>query len=195
MTEEISENDLIALRRAKLDLLRIKGNAYPNDFKRSYLSEELHRNYGEKNNQTFEKEPIQVSIAGRIMLQRIMGKASFITLQDMDGQIQAYLRSNDLPEGHYDDFKTWDLGDIVGIEGRLFKTKTNELTVHAESIRLLTKSLRPLPEKHAGLVDKEQRYRKRYLDLLTNEASLNVFKIRSKVISEIRNFFGLFNPE
>tara|TARA_B110001454_G_scaffold75427_1_gene72911 strand:- start:62 stop:1549 length:1488 start_codon:yes stop_codon:yes gene_type:complete len=193
MTEEISENDLIALRRAKLDLLRIKGNAYPNDFKRSYLSEELHQNYGKKDNQAFEKEPVQVAIAGRIMLQRIMGKASFITLQDMDGQIQAYLRSNDLPEGHYDDFKTWDLGDIVGIEGRLFKTKTNELTVHAESIRLLTKSLRPLPEKHAGLVDLEQRYRKRYLDLLTNEASLNVFKIRSKVISEIRNFFGKEN--
>ena len=128
MTEEISENDLIAIRRAKLDLLRIKGNAYPNDFKRSYLSEELHQNYGKKDNQAFEKEPVQVAIAGRIMLQRIMGKASFITLQDMDGQIQAYLRSNDLPEGHYDDFKTWDLGDIVGIEGRLFKTKTNEFS-------------------------------------------------------------------
>ena len=141
-------------------------------------------------NEALESNPVQVSVAGRVMLQRIMGKASFITLQDMDGQIQAYIRSNDLPEGQYDDFKTWDLGDIAGISGRLFRTKTGELTVHADSVRLLTKSLRPLPEKHAGLVDTEQRYRKRYLDLLTNEDSLKVFKLRSQIISEIRSFFG-----
>jgi lysyl-tRNA synthetase class 2 len=190
MSEKITENDLILQRRAKLEELRSKGNAYPNDFRRDSLSKALHAQYGELDNEALEATPKQVSIAGRIMLQRIMGKASFITLQDMDGQIQAYLRSNDLPEGQYDNFKTWDLGDIVGISGRLFKTKTGELTVHADSVRLLTKSLRPLPEKHAGLVDTEQRYRKRYLDLLTNEDSLKVFKLRSQIIGEIRSFFG-----
>ena len=125
------------------------------------------------------------------MLQRIMGKASFITLQDMKGQIQAYVRSNDLPEGQYEDFKTWDLGDIVGVKGKLFLTKTGELTVNAESIEMLTKSLRPLPEKYSGLVDTEQRYRKRYLDLITNPESLEVFKKRSLIISLIREYFVL----
>ena len=118
-----------------------------------------------------------------------MGKASFITLQDLSGQIQVYIKSDNVDEETYKEFKKWDLGDVVGIKGKLFKTKTNELTVDAESIFLLTKSLRPLPEKHVGLVDTEQRYRKRYLDLLTNEESLMVFKTRSKLISEIRNIF------
>ena len=118
-----------------------------------------------------------------------MGKASFITIQDLTGQIQAYIKSDNVDEETYKEFKKWDLGDVVGIKGKLFKTKTNELTVEAESIFLLTKSLRPLPEKHVGLVDTEQRYRKRYLDLLTNEESLMVFKTRSKLISEIRNIF------
>ena len=190
MSEKITENDLILQRKTKLAELRSEGNAYPNDFRRDSLSESLHAQYGEFDNETFEANPKQVSVAGRIMLQRIMGKASFITLQDMDGQIQAYLRSNDLPEGQYENFKTWDLGDIAGISGKLFKTKTGELTIHADSVRLLTKSLRPLPEKHAGLVDTEQRYRKRYLDLLTNEDSLKVFKLRSQIIGEIRSFFG-----
>ena len=190
MSEKITENDLILQRKAKLAELRSEGNAYPNDFRRDSLSQDLHAKYGEFDNEAFEANPKNVSVAGRIMLQRIMGKASFITLQDMDGQIQAYLRSNDLPEGQYQNFKTWDLGDIAGISGKLFKTKTGELTIHADSVRLLTKSLRPLPEKHAGLVDTEQRYRKRYLDLLTNEDSLKVFKLRSQIIGEIRSFFG-----
>jgi lysyl-tRNA synthetase class 2 len=190
MSEKITENDLILQRRAKLEELRLEGNAYPNDFRRDSLSKALHSQYGELDNEALEANPKHVTVAGRIMLQRIMGKASFITLQDMDGQIQAYLRSNDLPEGQYDDFKTWDLGDIAGISGKLFKTKTGELTIHADSVRLLTKSLRPLPEKHAGLVDTEQRYRKRYLDLLTNQDSLKVFKLRSQIIAEIRTFFG-----
>ena len=190
MSEKITENDLILQRKTKLAELRSEGNAYPNDFRRDSLSKALHAKYGEFDNETFEANPKHVSVAGRIMLQRIMGKASFITLQDMDGQIQAYLRSNDLPEGQYENFKTWDLGDIAGISGKLFKTKTGELTIHADSVKLLTKSLRPLPEKHAGLVDTEQRYRKRYLDLLTNEDSLKVFKLRSQIIGEIRSFFG-----
>ena len=189
MTEEISQNELLALRRAKLDDLRSKGNAFPNNFKRNALAADLHSSYDSFKASELEKEKVAVSVAGRIMLQRIMGKASFITLQDLSGQIQVYIKSDNVDEETYKEFKKWDLGDVVGIKGKLFKTKTNELTVEAESIFLLTKSLRPLPEKHVGLVDTEQRYRKRYLDLLTNEESLLVFKTRSKLISEIRNIF------
>ena len=189
MTEEISQNELLALRRAKLDDLRSKGNAFPNNFKRNALAADLHSSYDSFKASELEKKKVAVSVAGRIMLQRIMGKASFITLQDLSGQIQVYIKSDNVDEETYKEFKKWDLGDVVGIKGKLFKTKTNELTVEAESIFLLTKSLRPLPEKHVGLVDTEQRYRKRYLDLLTNEESLMVFKTRSKLISEIRNIF------
>ena len=189
MTENLSENDLILQRRAKLDALRKKGIAYPNTFRRDSLSGELRNQYKEASKEELEEKSIQVTVAGRIMLQRIMGKASFITIQDMEGQIQAYIRSNDLPEGQYEDFKTWDLGDIVGVSGKLFLTKTGELTVHADSIEMLTKSLRPLPEKHSGLVDTEQRYRKRYLDLITNPDSLDIFKKRSQIVSSIRDFF------
>ena len=189
MTEEISQNELLALRRAKLDDLRSKGNAFPNNFKRNALAADLHSSYDSFKASELEKKKVAVSVAGRIMLQRIMGKASFITLQDLSGQIQAYIKSDNVDEETYKEFKKWDLGDVVDIKGKLFKTKTNELTVEAESIFLLTKSLRPLPEKHVGLVDTEQRYRKRYLDLLTNEESLKVFKTRSKLISEIRNIF------
>ena len=189
MTENLSENDLILQRRAKLDALRKKGIAYPNTFRRDSLSGDLRNQYKEASKEELEEKSIQVTVAGRIMLQRIMGKASFITIQDMEGQIQAYIRSNDLPEGQYEDFKTWDLGDIVGVSGKLFLTKTGELTVHADSIEMLTKSLRPLPEKHSGLVDTEQRYRKRYLDLITNPDSLDIFKKRSQIVSSIRDFF------
>ena len=189
MTEEISQNELLALRRAKLDDLRSKGNAFPNNFKRNALAADLHSSYDSFKASELEKEKVAVSVAGRIMLQRIMGKASFITLQDLSGQIQVYIKSDNVDEETYKELKKWDLGDVVGIKGKLFKTKTNELTVEAESIFLLTKSLRPLPEKPVGLVDTEQRYRKRYLYLLTNEESLMVFKTRSKLISEIRNIF------
>lgn len=189
MTENLSENDLILQRRAKLDELRKKGIAYPNTFRRDSLSGDLRNQYKEASKEELEEKSIEVTVAGRIMLQRIMGKASFITIQDMEGQIQAYIRSNDLPEGQYEDFKTWDLGDIVGVSGKLFLTKTGELTVHADSIEMLTKSLRPLPEKHSGLVDTEQRYRKRYLDLITNPDSLDIFKKRSQIVSSIRDFF------
>ena len=189
MTENLSENDLIKQRRSKLEELRNRGNAYPNSFRRDSLSQDLKDQCEGLSKEDLEAKEMTVSVAGRIMLQRIMGKASFITLQDMKGQIQAYVRSNDLPEGQYDDFKTWDLGDIVGIKGKLFLTKTGELTVNAESIEMLTKSLRPLPEKHSGLVDTEQRYRKRYLDLITNPESLEVFKKRSQIITAIREYF------
>ena len=189
MTENLSENDLIKQRRSKLEELRNLGNAYPNTFRRDSLSQDLKDQCEGLSKEDLEAKEMTVSVAGRIMLQRIMGKASFITLQDMKGQIQAYVRSNDLPEGQYDDFKTWDLGDIIGIKGKLFLTKTGELTVNAESIEMLTKSLRPLPEKHSGLVDTEQRYRKRYLDLITNPESLEVFKKRSQIITAIREYF------
>ena len=189
MTENLSENELLQQRRSKLDELRKKGKAYPNSFRRDSLSQDLKNQYAQMSKEELEENSIEVSVAGRIMLQRIMGKASFITLQDMKGQIQAYVRSNDLPDGDYEEFKTWDLGDIVGIKGTLFITKTGELTVNANSIEMLTKSLRPLPEKHSGLVDTEQRYRKRYLDLITNQESLEVFKKRSQIISAIRDFF------
>jgi lysyl-tRNA synthetase class 2 len=189
MTEEISQNELLALRRAKLEDLRSKGNAFPNDFKRDALAEDLHASYDSFEQDKLESKNIEVSVAGRVMLQRVMGKASFITIQDLTGQIQAYIKADNLGEETYKEFKKWDLGDVVGLKGKLFKTKTNELTVEANSIFLLTKSLKPLPEKHAGLVDTEQRYRKRYLDLLTNPESLEVFKTRSKILSEIRNIF------
>ena len=189
MTEKLSENELLQQRRFKLEQLREKGIAYPNTFKRDSLSEDLKIQFKENSKEELEEKSIEVAVAGRVMLQRIMGKASFITIQDMKGQIQAYIRSNDLDEGTYAEFKTWDLGDIIGVKGTLFLTKTGELTVHANSIEMLTKSLRPLPEKHSGLVDIEQRYRKRYLDLLTNEDSLEVFKKRSQIISSIRDFF------
>ena len=123
------------------------------------------------------------------MLRRIMGKASFLTIQDVSGRIQLYARKADLPEGVYDDFKTWDLGDIVGGRGVLFKTNTGELSVHLTEIRLLTKSLRPLPDKHKGLTDTELRYRQRYVDLMTNDETRKVFTMRSKVIAAIRQFF------
>ena len=189
MTEEISQNELLALRRAKLEDLKLKGNAFPNDFRRDALAEDLHTTYNSFEKDKLESKNIEVSVAGRVMLQRVMGKASFITIQDLTGQIQAYIKADNLGEEVYKEFKKWDLGDVVGLKGKLFKTKTNELTVEASSIFLLTKSLKPLPEKHAGLVDTEQRYRKRYLDLLTNPESLEVFKKRSSILSEIRNIF------
>jgi lysyl-tRNA synthetase, class II len=190
MTDKIesTEQELIGQRKAKLCELRESGIAYPNDFRRNVVAGELHAHYGDMDNEVLEKEHILVKVAGRMMLCRIMGKASFIQIQDMSGRIQCYLRKNDLPEGIYDKFKKWDLGDIVGVEGYLFKTKTGELSVHAESAKLLTKALRPLPDKFHGLANKEARYRQRYLDLIANETSRKVFKIRTKVISGIRHF-------
>ncbi|MGD9152040.1 MAG: lysine--tRNA ligase [Gammaproteobacteria bacterium] len=189
-TKEIDVNELIAQRKMKLCELRERGVAFPNDFRRDVMSGELHAHYGDKDNEFLEKERIHVKIAGRIMLCRIMGKASFIQIQDMSGRIQCYLRKNELGEKVYDEFKKWDLGDIVGIKGFLFKTKTGELTVHTESARLLTKALRPLPDKFHGLADRERRYRQRYLDLIANETSREVFKIRSKVLEGIRHFLN-----
>jgi len=192
MTEQTQdENKLIALRRAKLAELRDQGIAFPNDFRRNTVAGEVHAEYGEKTAEELEELGVRVSVAGRMMSRRIMGKASFSHLQDMSGRIQLFVQRDNLPEGLYAEFKKgWDLGDIVGAEGQLFKTKTGELSVRCDSIRLLTKSLRPLPEKYHGLTDQEQRYRQRYLDLIMNEAARETFLIRTRIVQFIRNFLN-----
>ncbi len=182
------ENSLIAERRRKLDALNAAGIAYPNDFRRNALAEELHLTYGEQEGEHLRAEEIEVQVAGRMLAKRVMGKASFIKLQDRSGQIQVRLERDRLPEGIYADFKKWDVGDIVGARGKLFKTNTGELTVMADEVRLLTKSLRPLPEKFHGLADQETRYRQRYVDLIMNDDSRQVFLIRSRMVSYIRAF-------
>jgi len=182
------ENSLIAERRRKLGELREKGIAFPNDFRRNALAEELHQSYGQHEGEHLVAEDVHVSVSGRMMVKRVMGKASFIKLQDRTGQIQLRLERDRLPEGVYQDFKKWDVGDIVGASGPLFKTQSGELTVRADEVRLLVKSLRPLPEKFHGLADQETRYRRRYVDLIVNEGSRNVFRTRSRIITYIRAF-------
>ena len=184
------EHALIAQRRAKLNALREAGNAFPNDFRRDAIAGELHAEYEHKNNELLESSPVRVRVAGRLMAKRIMGKASFAQLQDMSGRIQLFLQREALPEGVYQDFKGWDIGDIVGAEGVLFKTKTGELSVKTESIRLLTKSLRPLPEKFHGLADQETRYRQRYIDLIMNEVSRKTFRMRTRIVQYIRQYLN-----
>jgi len=166
----VDENKLIAQRREKLTAMRENGNAFPNDFRRDSLATELHEKYDDKTKEELEELKVPVKVAGRMMAKRIMGKASFAQLQDMSGKIQLFLQRDSLPEGLYNEgFKKWDIGDIVGAEGVLFKTKTNELSVKLSNVFLLTKSLRPLPEKFHGLSDQETRYRQRYVDLLMNQ--------------------------
>lgn len=186
MTQKKEENHLIEERRKKLAELRILNNAYPNDFKRKNLAGEIKKDLDQFSKEELEKKKKKVSVAGRIMLRRMMGKASFTTIQDFSGRIQLYVRADEV--SNYDEFKNYDLGDIVGIEGIIFKTNTGELSIHVKKIRLLTKSLRPLPEKHLGLTDTELRYRKRYLDLLTNPESLEVFKVRAEIVNNMRSF-------
>ncbi len=181
-------DELIAQRREKLEKLREAEQAYPNDFRRDSLADELHQTHGESDKETLESVRIRVSVAGRMMTRRVMGKASFAHIQDMSGKIQLYVRRDELPEGLYDEFKHWDLGDIIGAEGQLMKTNKGELSVHVDNIRLLTKSLRPLPEKFHGLTDQETKYRQRYVDLIINEDTRKTFAIRSSIIDFIRNY-------
>lgn len=185
----LDENQIMAERRAKLSALRARGNAYPNDFRRSALAGEVHETHGAKEAAALEAQKNSVAIAGRMMLKRVMGKASFATLQDMSGRLQVYLTRDAIGEEAYEAFKHHDLGDILGVEGHLFKTRTGELTVHATGLRLLSKALRPLPEKFHGLTDTEQKYRQRYLDLVTNPDAQRVFKMRSHILQSIREFF------
>lgn len=189
-TIESDENRLIAERRQKLSLLREAGNAFPNDFRRNVVAGELHAEYGELVPEVLEARGVRVSVAGRMMAKRVMGKASFTHLKDMSGKIQLFIQRDTLAEGVYAAFKKWDLGDIVGAEGVMFKTKTGELSVKVDQLRLLTKSVRPLPEKFHGLTDTETRYRQRYIDLIMNDTSRDVFKTRVQVIQYIRNFLN-----
>ncbi|WP_449406823.1 lysine--tRNA ligase [Methylococcus mesophilus] len=190
MSELQDENKLIALRREKLAERRQAGVAFPNDFRRDTLAAELHERFGEETAEALESLPVTAKLAGRLMGKRIMGKASFAHIQDMSGRMQIFLQRDALAEGVYEDFKGWDIGDVVGVEGTVFRTKTGELSVKATGIRLLTKSLRPLPEKFHGLTDAETCYRQRYVDLIMNEDSRRVFQLRSAIVRYIREFLS-----
>ncbi|MCK9201935.1 MAG: lysine--tRNA ligase [Gallionella sp.] len=183
------DNQIIAERRAKLNAIRAQGVAFPNDFDRKHMADELHAEFGGKTNEELEAAPVHVAVAGRMMLKRVMGKASFATVQDTSGRIQLFVTNDAIGEEAHTEFKHYDLGDILGATGVLFKTKTGELSVRVTQVRLLTKSLRPLPEKFHGLTDQEQKYRQRYLDLITNEDAREVFKKRTQIIQAIREYF------
>ena len=187
---ELDTNEQILLRKEKLDKLKELGQAFPNDFKRKHLAQDIHNRYAELSKEDLASAGEQVQIAGRIMMRRLMGKASFIHIQDMSGKMQLYLRKNDLAAGVYEQFKTWDIGDIVGATGMVFKTNTGELSIKVETIQLLTKSLRPLPDKWHGLADQEIRYRQRYLDLIVNKDVRKTFEIRTAILAVMRNFFN-----
>jgi len=184
------DNDIIKVRRDKLAHWRESGNAYPNDFRRDAMAAELHGRCADLDKAALEGAGIRAAVAGRVMLRRVMGKASFITLQDASGQIQCYVRKDDVGEDAYRDFEAlWDIGDIVGVRGTMMRTNKGELTVQARHAELLSKDLRPLPEKFHGLADQETKYRQRYLDLIMNPESRRVFETRSKVVGYIRRFF------
>ncbi len=181
------DNRLMVERRQKLQALREQANPYPNNFKPQHYSQALHTQYDQLTKEQLTEAAIDVVVAGRIMLKRVMGKASFVTIADAKGRIQAYVSKDHLGEDAYAAFKSHDIGDIIGVCGKLFKTKTDELTVEATSVQLVSKNIRPLPEKFHGLSDQEQRYRQRYLDLIMNDHSKEVFVKRSKIIQKMRD--------
>jgi len=183
------DNQLIAQRRAKLESLRSGGNAFPNSFRPTHKAAELHAEHGEKEKDALAAEGVEVHVAGRMMFQRIMGKASFADLHDVSGVIQLFFHQGTLGDELYEQFKQLDLGDILGVSGTVFITKTGELSIKVAHFTLLTKSLRPLPEKFHGLSDQETRYRQRYVDLMTSEETRTRFRLRSAVIAYIRDFF------
>src|SRR5271170_848325 len=181
------ENHLIAERRAKLAKLRETGGAYPNGFRRDALAADLHTAYAGKSAAALDAAAIRIKVAGRMRAKRVMGKASFARIEDSSGAIQLFLQEQALGDS-YDDFKGWDIGDVIGAEGTLFRTKTGELSVRAELISLLSKSLRPLPDKWHGIADTELRYRRRYVDLIMNQESRKVFETRSAIVRYLRAF-------
>jgi lysyl-tRNA synthetase class 2 len=187
MTDDGDDNHLIAERRAKLARLREIGNPFPNDFRRDATAGDLHLAYGDRSPEWLEVHPTRARVAGRMMFKRLMGKASFAKLKDRSGLIQVFLQRDALGEA-YDEFKGWDVGDLVGTEGTLFKTKTGELSIRAERVRLLVKSLRPLPDKWHGLADVERRYRQRYVDLIVNDESREIFRTRTRIVQFMRSF-------
>lgn len=187
LEEHLDESEVYQIRKQKLAKLRTEGFNFPNQFKPENVAVDLLNQYAEMEKEALAQLEIKAVVAGRIVLRRIMGKASFFHIQDVSGRLQVYLRANDLPEV-YEQFKHWDLGDIVGVCGKLFKTNTGELTLNAERVELLTKSLRPLPDKFHGLADQEVKYRKRYVDLIANEQSRKNFLMRSHLIQAFRQF-------
>jgi len=187
--EYLDESEVYRVRKQKLVDLRTQGFDFPNSFRRTHIAADLMTQYESVAKDVLADLAITVAVSGRIVLRRVMGKASFFHIQDSSGRMQIYVRQNELPE-LYEQFKHWDLGDIVGVEGLLFITNTGELSVHATSLLLLTKSLRPLPDKFHGMKDQELCYRKRYVDLIANEDSRNRFLIRSRLITAIRQFMN-----
>lgn len=187
-SQPVDENKYIALRREKLTQLREQGQAYPNDFRRANFAGDLVSAYSGLSKEALEQKPVKVSLAGRMMLKRGKGKVSFANLQDMSGGIQIFVKRDIVGEDEYEAFKHSDIGDIYGVTGELFQTNVGELTIKVSTLELLTKSLRPLPEKFHGLTDQEQKYRQRYIDLIMNEDSRRVFKIRTQTISFIRQY-------
>jgi lysyl-tRNA synthetase, class II len=186
--DEHSENRLIAERREKLDGLRAGGDAFPNDFRRDALAGELLAAYGQHSDAILRDEAVRVRVAGRMMAKRVMGKNSFVKLQDRSGQIQLFVQRDQLGDAQYADFKKWDVGDIVGASGELIKTKTGELSVAVSELRILAKSLRPLPEKWHGIADPEVKLRQRYLDLIMNDRTREVFRLRTDLVKFVRSF-------
>ena len=180
------ENPIVAERRAKLKALREKGFAFPNTFSRDHFADDLHALHGETDRDSLDLNPVVVRVAGRIMLKRPMGKSTFANIQDMGGQIQLYLTDSYPGKEQHQEFKHFDIGDIVGVEGVLFKTQKGELTIRVRYVALLVKSLRPLPEKYHGLTDQEQKYRQRYVDLICNEETRLNFVLRSRIIQSLR---------
>ena len=187
------EHSIIAERRAKLTALRSSGVAFPNDFRPLHKAAALHEHYGELDQPMLEAKPVEVTVAGRMMLKRVMGKASFATIQDAsgnkaDGRIQLYITNDLVGQEVHDAFKHYDMGDILGAQGVLFKTKTGELSIKVSTLRLITKSLRPLPDKFHGLADQEMKYRQRYVDLIINDETRRTFKARTATIASIRRY-------
>lgn len=187
-TTAIDENRLIAERRDKLTRLRTQTQAYPNDFQPDHHASDLHGTYSTQSKEALAELNKTVQVAGRMMLKRVMGRASFATIQDGTGRIQIYLDKAALGENTYNEFKTWDIGDIIAVHGRVFKTNKGELSVHASSIRMLAKSLRPLPDKFHGVADQELRYRQRYVDLIMTEQTRQTFLARSQAVASVRSF-------
>src|ERR1700722_12374134 len=181
------DHRLIAERRAKLGAWRERGVAVPNDFRRDALAAQLLTTYTDRNADWFEANPVQVRVGGRMMFKRVMGKASFAKIADRSGQIQLFLQEATLGPV-YEEFKGFDVGDFVGAEGALFRTRTDELSVRVEKLLLLAKALQPLPDKWHGLTDTELRYRRRYVDLVMNETSREVFRTRTRILRSLRDY-------
>ena len=191
MSDERDERDVLQNRRVKMDAWLAKSKVYRNDFRRQALAAYLHQQFADQDKPALAELGARTAIAGRVMLRRVMGKASFVNLQDVSGQIQCYLTKNDLGEEAYEDFSQfWEMGDIVGVRGTLMRTNKGELSVHADEVVLLNKTLQPLPEKFHGLTDQEVRYRQRYVDLIVNEDTRGVFRTRSMVMQTLRDFFN-----